>query len=60
MMPASERQITAYLVAVAYRSMASRGVETVDQDAITAILEDRTTNEAQKSAAIQHLLASQG
>jgi hypothetical protein len=39
--------------------MASRGVETVDQYAITAVLEDRKTNEAQKSAAIQHLLTVQ-
>lgn len=59
-MPASEHQITAYLVAVAYRNMASRGIETVDQDAITAILEDKSTNDSQKSAAIQQLLASQG
>lgn len=58
-MQVSDRQATAYLTAVASRSMAERAVDAIDEVALTAILEDRDTTEAQKAAAIQHLMGSQ-
>lgn len=54
--PPTERQVTAYLVALARRNMASRDVETVDPEAIQAIMQETTSNEPQKAAAIQQLL----
>jgi hypothetical protein len=52
----SDRQATAYLTAVAQRSMAERDVEVVDDTAIAAVLADTQTTDTQKATAIRQIL----
>jgi hypothetical protein len=52
----SDRQATAYLTAVAQRSMAERDVEVVDDAAIAAVLADTRTTDTQKATAIRQIL----
>lgn len=52
----SDRQATAYLIAVAQRSMAERDVEAVDDAAIAAVLADTRTTDTQKATAIRQIL----
>lgn len=52
----TQAQNIAYLIALARQEMARRDVDTVDTQAIEAILQEETASDDDKAAAIQELL----